>query len=115
MKAKFLIPMLFPALTAQASDLVTDSQAYNACKQRFYNTIRDENLNVRPETFYRLPTDNASSYHYLFNASGPGADNGRRNYRVECESRRIGKVTRFTMETGRWIYTGKPKSGLASN
>ena len=117
MKAKLLIATVFTALTleasAQATGLVPDASAYRACKQRFYTTIRDENLNIRPEAFYKLPTDDPREYHFVFNASGPGVESGRTNYKIECEARKIGRVTSFEIEEGRWVFTRPPREGLA--
>ena len=101
MKQKLLLSVILAALAGSAqAQLLSDYRAYNACQARFDNLNRAENLHLRTATVYRRSPVVGGSYHYFFNARNAQDQ----PYRVECQSRRIGKVVDFSIEPGSWVY-----------
>ena len=113
MNSKFLLPLLLTSVTAQA-DLTPDATAFQACLNRFETVNRSEGLMARRADVYRSPTSENGTYHYYFNASGPRAEAEQRHYRVECQARRIGKVTEFAINPGRWVYQAPGDTRIAT-
>ena len=103
--------LLFSA--AAAADIVPDAQAHRACLERFDAVSHSESINLRAEEVYRAPQESASSFVYFFNATERGADEPRQ-YRVACEARKIGRVTRFELEPGTWRFEAPQTRGFAS-
>ena len=98
-------------LTAQA-ELAPDARAHKACLDRFEAVNRNEGLGLRADQVYTAPETTGRRYTYFFNARARGS-NSQRAYRVQCEARQVGRVTRFELEPGRWRFE-TPTSRVAS-
>ena len=95
--------------TAAQADLIPDDQAHRACLDRFEAVNQRESMQLRAEEVYRAPQEAAGSWVYFFNAEQRGAEEPDQ-YRVQCEARRAGKVTRFELEPGTWRFEA-PQAG----
>jgi hypothetical protein len=89
--------------TAAQADLVPDSGAHQACLDRFEAVNHREAMQLRAQEVYIAPPPAAGQYVYFFNASERNTANPRQ-YRIHCEARKIGRVTRFEMEPGTWRF-----------
>lgn len=97
---------------AVLADLVPDAQAHRACLNRFEAISQQEGVNLRAEEIYLAPQPSARRHTYFFNATERGVEDPRQ-YRIECEARKIGRVTRFELEPGSWRFE-TPEAGYAS-
>ncbi len=102
---------LFSAGAARA-DLVPDEQAHRACLERIDTVNHRQGLKLKDGETYAAPQSSADRYRYYLNLESRG-DNPQ-TYRVECEARRVGKVTYFAIEEGRWHYQADPVSAVAT-
>lgn len=98
---------------AAQADLVPDAQAHRACLERFEAVSQGESIHLRAEEVYRAPQEAAGSWVYFFNAEERGTDEPRQ-YRVQCEARKIGRVTRFELEPGTWRFQAPDTSSYAT-
>ena len=102
---------LFSAGAARA-DLVPDDQAHRACLERLDKVSHREGLAFKGGDTYAAPQEAADRYRYYLNVETRG--DSPQAYRVECEARRVGKVTYFALEPGRWHYQEQPSSSVAT-
>ena len=94
------------------AELAQDAKAHKACLERFESVARDERLALKAQPSYEAAGPGAGEYHYYFNASERGE--GDRDFRVECEANRVGRVTYFAIEPGRWRFETPQETGFAS-
>ncbi len=102
---------LFSAGAARA-ELVPDAQAHRACLERIDSVSHREGLALKDGDTYAAPQASADRYRYYLNLESRGTN--PQAYRVECEARKIGKVTYFAIEQGRWHYQAEPASAVAT-
>ena len=105
------ICLLFTA--AAQADLTPDDGAHRACLDRFASVSRQESMNLRADEVYRAPQEFAGSWVYFFNAEERGSVEPRQ-YRVQCEALRAGRVTRFELEPGTWRFEAPDTSRFAT-
>jgi hypothetical protein len=103
---------LFVASGAVASDLDRDRKAHRACQDRLEAVSRRAHLTLRPGPTFEAPQPAAGQHHYYINARVPG--DAARRYRVECEATRVGRVTYFALERGRFVYEAPENRGVAA-
>jgi hypothetical protein len=60
-------------------------------------------MQLKAQEVYMAPQAAAGQYVYFFNANERGAAS-HRQYRIQCEARKIGRVIRFEMEPGVWRF-----------
>ena len=92
--------------------LGADGEAHRACLARFESVSRAENLALEAQDTYIAPQVSAHNYHYFFNAVERG--DSARQYRVECDAARAGRVSYFALEPGRWVFEAPRGNGIAA-
>ncbi len=97
---------------AARADLAPDAEAHRACLERIDSVSREHGLALKEGDTYAAPQPAADRYHYYLNLETRGE--APRAYRVECEARRMGKVTYFALEAGRWHYQPDPVDAVAT-
>ena len=94
-----------------ASELSRDHRAHRACLDRLEAVAHREQLPLKAAPTWRAPQAAAGDHHYYVNTEARGLD--QVFYRIECEATRLGRVTYFALEPGRWIYETPDNPGLA--
>jgi hypothetical protein len=103
---------VFFANGAAATDLARDHKPHQACVERVETVSRQEGLPLKVMPTHASPQTNTGHYHYYFNATVRAQHT--RHYRLECKANRVGRVTYFALEPGRWVYEAPDTRYLAA-